>query len=124
LFEIVGEAPVPPKSPDHEVAVVKSSVSSVSRLVGVLVIFSQSCLCSSSPTEVRKPGSFVKSFRVTAVKFSSESPIASASISTASIVSAAMSALAIVSSVISLVSIAVPSVEAITLLASIVMPVP
>jgi len=106
------------------VLVVKSSVSSVSRLAGLSVIFSQWLMTELSTTIDKKPGSFVKSFRVTAVKFSSESPIASASISIAAIVSAAMSALAIVSSTISLDSMSVPSVEATTWLASIVIPVP
>jgi len=115
---------VPDKSPDHDVAVVKSSVSSVSRLVGIFVILSQWLMTVLSTTVVKKPGSLVKSFRVTAVKFISESPIASAAISTASIVSAAISTLATVSSTISLDSMSVPSVEATTWLASIVIPVP
>jgi len=105
---------VPDKSPDHDVAVVKSSVSSISRLVGVLVILSQWLTTELSTTVVKKPGSFVKSLKVTAVKFSSESPTASALMSTASIVL----------STISVVSISVPRVALTTLLTSIVIPVP
>jgi len=111
---MVGDEPVPPKSPDQEVAVVKSSVSSVSKLVGVFVILSQWLITVLSTTVVRKPGSFVKSLRVTAVKFISESPTASALMSTAFIVL----------STISLDSISVPRVALTMLLASIVIPVP
>jgi len=66
-----------------------------------------------SEADVIKPASFVKSLRVTAVKFNSESPIASAAMSTA----------VIVSSTISVVSIEIPS-TAFSKLPVILIPVP
>jgi len=79
----------------------------------VSVILSQWLTTELSTTVVRKPGSFVKSLKVTDVKFISESPTASALISTASIVL----------STISLDSMSVPRVELIVV-PEIVMPVP
>jgi len=80
----------------------------------VSVILSQWLTTVLATTVVKKPGSFVKSLKVTAVKFSSESPTASALMSTASIVL----------STISLDSMSVPRVALTMLLASMVIPVP